>query len=251
MQRTIPVRSAPLSQQIAEILIRRIRSGIYPPDAQLPPEHDLAAEFHVSRATVRSATSALAARGLVVRRQGVGTFASRLSRISNPLNEALDFHEMITGDGHRFGVQVVGCEWGVAEARLADLLQVDPGDPVLRSHKIFTADGNAVIFCINTLPGWLLDEEASRSVLGRPESTEPFFEFLRTRLGQTVEYHVAHLKPEIAADCPFPGLPLQPSAPLLVIEEVGFNSEERPIWHALEYFPGGAMTFELVRQRSR
>lgn len=173
MQRTVPVRSAPLSQQIAELLIRRIRSGIYLPDAQLPPEHDLAAEFHVSRATVRSATAALAARGLVVRRQGVGTFVSRLSRISNPLNEALDFHEMITGGGHRFGVQVVGCEWGVAEAHLADLLQVDPGDPVLRSHKIFTADGSPVIFCINTLPGWLLDEEASRSVLGRPESTEP------------------------------------------------------------------------------
>jgi len=71
-----PVRQPPLSLQVEQILIERIRSGHYPPDAQLPAEVDLAEEFNVSRATVRSALNTLATLGLIVRRHGAGTFVT-------------------------------------------------------------------------------------------------------------------------------------------------------------------------------
>lgn len=48
--------------------------GTYPPGSALPTEERLAAEFGVSKATVRQAVGALVDRGLVVRRQGKGTF---------------------------------------------------------------------------------------------------------------------------------------------------------------------------------
>lgn len=48
--------------------------GTYDVGEQLPPEDDLAAEFEVSRATIRQAVGQLVRDGLVSRKQGRGTF---------------------------------------------------------------------------------------------------------------------------------------------------------------------------------
>lgn len=69
----IPFRG-PLYQQVFAILRQRIVEGLYAPDDRLQTEEELAAEFEVSRATIRQAVGELAARGLVVRQQGKGTF---------------------------------------------------------------------------------------------------------------------------------------------------------------------------------
>jgi GntR family transcriptional regulator len=56
------------------VIRQRILEGIYPPNSQLKPEDQLAAEFGVSRATIRQAMGELLKEGLVDRRQGRGTF---------------------------------------------------------------------------------------------------------------------------------------------------------------------------------
>jgi GntR family transcriptional regulator len=64
----------PLYHQVAGVLRQRIEDGTYPVGAQLQPEDELAAEFGVSRATLRQALAELVMEGMVVRRQGRGTF---------------------------------------------------------------------------------------------------------------------------------------------------------------------------------
>jgi GntR family transcriptional regulator len=64
----------PLYHQVAGVLRQRIEEGIYPVGARLQSEDEFAAEFDVSRATVRQAVGELVMEGLVVRRQGRGTF---------------------------------------------------------------------------------------------------------------------------------------------------------------------------------
>ncbi len=250
MQSRPLVRAVPLADQVLEILIERIRSGDYPPESQLPPENELAAEFNVSRATVRTAVSTLAARGLVVKRQGVGTFVSKLSGISTPLNQAMDFHELITSNGYASGVELVKAEALRPDPDLAKALNVQPDELVLQSHKIFTADGEPVIYCINTVPGWLLDPDLLDRPAAYPGLTDPLYRFLEEQCGQRVEYHVARLRADIVRNCKVgPLLPYDPLTPMLVITEIGYNASERPVFHALEYYPGELMTFELVRRR--
>jgi len=58
--------------QIADILAARIRVGQYA--SKLPSERDLAAEFGVSYQTLRHAMAVLRERGLIITRQGWGTF---------------------------------------------------------------------------------------------------------------------------------------------------------------------------------
>jgi len=247
-----PVRGTSLATQVLDILIERIREGVYAPESQLPPENDLAAEFGVSRATVRSAISALAARGLVVRRQGIGTFVSRLSRLSNPLNEANDFHGMITAQGFECGVEFVQAAVVPAGAKVAEALQISPSDPVLQTYKIFTADGAAAIYCVNHIPMAILEESGvTQEVMHSLEITEPLYDFLERYCHQRIEYHIAHFRADIVRNLHFPGLDLDPTTPVLIIEETGYNAAERPIWYSYEYYPGNVMTFRLIRSRAR
>jgi GntR family transcriptional regulator len=247
-----PVRQLPLTQQVREILISRINSGVYPPESQLPPESDLAAEFNVSRATVRSALNTLAARGLLIRRQGAGTFVSRLSPISNPLDEAIDFQELIASYGFEPGIQHVHFLPTQPTTKIAEALQIDPETQVLEAHKIFTADGEGVIFCVNSIPMMMFDEDLLEEMVGNPNITEPLYEFLEQRCNQSVEYHFAKIRPSIAKKCEFcQVLPFEPETPVLVIDAIAYSGDGRPLFHTFEYHPENQMTFELVRRRSR
>ncbi|TXC82234.1 GntR family transcriptional regulator [Metabacillus litoralis] len=62
-----------LYQQVKDILIKRIQSRIWEPNALIPTEQDLMKEFDVSRTTIRQAISLLVQEGLIEKRQGKGT----------------------------------------------------------------------------------------------------------------------------------------------------------------------------------
>lgn len=67
----------PMHRQLAAILRRQIDSGESAPGSRLPTEHELAARYGISRATVRHALGALAAEGAIDRQVGRGTFVTR------------------------------------------------------------------------------------------------------------------------------------------------------------------------------
>ncbi|HBZ09941.1 MAG TPA: GntR family transcriptional regulator [Bacillus bacterium] len=66
----------PLYLHIKEALKEKIDSGIWKPGDQIPNELHLAAQFGVSRSTVREAVLQMVREDLLVRYQGKGTFVS-------------------------------------------------------------------------------------------------------------------------------------------------------------------------------
>ncbi|WP_090521000.1 FadR/GntR family transcriptional regulator [Paracoccus isoporae] len=75
-------------RSLADVVFERmelsIKSGAYADDERLPTEHELAAEFEVSRPIVREALRRLRERGLIYSRQGAGSFVRTLG-LRNPL----------------------------------------------------------------------------------------------------------------------------------------------------------------------
>ena len=69
-------RSKSIVEQVNEILRQRIHDATYQPGARLPSESELAEEFGVSRATVRTVLAKLSVEGLILRRQGDGTYVN-------------------------------------------------------------------------------------------------------------------------------------------------------------------------------
>jgi len=66
----------PFYRQIVDQLAALIRSGQLPPNTRLPSFRELAPQLLVSLITVRRAYADLEAAGLIVRRQGQGTFVA-------------------------------------------------------------------------------------------------------------------------------------------------------------------------------
>ncbi|OLP61648.1 GntR family transcriptional regulator [Xaviernesmea oryzae] len=74
---------------VFERMHRAIKSGAYRPDERLPTEHDLAAEFEVSRPVIREALKRLRDQGLIYSRRGAGSFVRALG-----LREPLGFGQL-------------------------------------------------------------------------------------------------------------------------------------------------------------
>ncbi|MGE5482697.1 MAG: GntR family transcriptional regulator [Bacteroidota bacterium] len=64
----------PLYMQAKELIMERIRAGVYRVGERLPSEAELARELGISPSTLRQTINALAAEGVVVRRPSQGTF---------------------------------------------------------------------------------------------------------------------------------------------------------------------------------
>lgn len=65
-----------LETQVYQELLSRIHDGTYALGDRLPPEHDLAAGFGVSRPVVRAALARLRESGLITSRRGAGSFVA-------------------------------------------------------------------------------------------------------------------------------------------------------------------------------
>jgi GntR family transcriptional regulator len=244
----IPIRQASLASQLEQILRKQILDGVYPANSKFPPENILAEEYQVSRSTVRSALDALAGGKLLIRRQGVGTYVSQISRVSNPLNNYMDFGVLIASSGWQPGFIRPQASVIEADEELAKMLQIEVGERILSERKIFTADDVPVIYTHNYIPVRIFRHLYSIDEAIEKEITQPFFDFF-TRCGEKIEYAIADLKAEIARKCDgFEEMKVEPELPVMVFEEISYSQSEKPVVFSQDIYLSNRMSFSLIRR---
>jgi len=246
---TKPVRQSSLAQQVLEILSERIESGEYSSYSQLPAESALVEELEVSRATVRRALDILEINGKVIRRHGVGSFVSAANKIVNPINESILFQTLIENSGYFPGVIYTKQKLTVPELSVAQKLNLKENEAVVELHKIFTADGEKVIYLINSIPVWAIGEYQDY-VISDPKLTEPIFDFLEKKCKQKLIYYISSIRVDVMGNCPCEFEDRVGSESALVFDEIGYNQNDLPIMHSIHYYPGNKMKFEIVRRRT-
>ena len=130
--------SQPLYQQLQRALRQAIERRVLGPDDALPPERDLAAELTVSRITVRKAIDGLVTEGLLVRRQGSGTFVS--ARVEKNFAKLTSFSEDMRARGRNPRSVWLRRSEGTVTPEESLTLRSSPGTPVYRFHRIRFAD---------------------------------------------------------------------------------------------------------------
>jgi len=108
------------------------------PDDALPPERDLATQFNVSRITVRKAIDGLVSEGLLVRRQGSGTFVR--TRVEKNFSKLTSFSEDMRARGRNPRSVWLRRSAGTVTPEESLTLRASPGTPVYRFHRIRFAD---------------------------------------------------------------------------------------------------------------
>ena len=128
----------PLYQQLQRTLRDAIDKRILDADDALPAERDLAADFCVSRITVRKAIEGLVGEGLLVRQHGSGTFVR--PRVEKNFSKLTSFSEDMRARGRN--PRSVWLHKGAGEVTPEEALalRLSPGTPVFRFHRIRFAD---------------------------------------------------------------------------------------------------------------
>ena len=130
--------SLPLYQQLQRALRQAIETRLLSPDDALPPERDLATEFAVSRITVRKAIDGLVNEGMLVRRQGSGTFVC--ARVEKNFSKLTSFSEDMRARGRNPRSVWLRRSAGTVTPEESLTLRSSPGTPVYRFHRIRFAD---------------------------------------------------------------------------------------------------------------
>ncbi|MGC9467843.1 MAG: GntR family transcriptional regulator [Anaerolineae bacterium] len=226
-----------------EIALSQLLKQLQPGD-QLPPEPELAKQLGVSRPTLREVLRSFAERGLLVRRQGVGTFvASRL-----PILEAgLEVLESLDRVASRLGLETEMMHLSVAEreATDAELKGLNLGDPttVLVVDRVIAIEDEPVADLRDVVPTRYLreadlDERFRGSILDvLLERGSPVLSISRTQImAESAGHdHAQRLEVEVGS-------------PLLKLVAQLYSYDEHIVDYSVSTFVPGHFRFHVMRQ---
>lgn len=215
----------PLHRQLFLCLRDRIYRGIYPPGTSIPNEAQLCELFGVSRITARRALVDLEAKGLLLRKQRLGTFVHpdfQPARQSGTL-AFLDALENTALDALPSQALLIRKE--APPADIAELLQLAPGQLAQHTRRLRAENGSPVVLSDAWAPLDLLQ--------GVAESALRKHLLYQLLLAQGIVFN--RVVQEISAESADPEnaawLNTDVGAPLLRVTRLLHDTEDRPIQH--------------------
>ncbi len=214
-------------------------------DGRIPAETDLAIELGVSRTTIRDALSRLEGEGVVMRKQGAGTFINEVGlQIKSRLDEIWSYEAMLADHGYEASVHILDHVIRPAPKDVAEALDIATDTPTLEVKKLFLADGKPVILVYNHIPAHLLSGDYTDGDLQLPVYTF-LWEFGR----QQINHYLSEIVPVLATGDLAHHLAVQPNTPLISFHEVGYNDDNQPIIKSTSCFRDDLMRLRLIRRQ--
>ncbi|MEU7055067.1 GntR family transcriptional regulator [Streptomyces sp. NPDC046197] len=209
------------ARQLADLLRRQLLTDAFP-DATLPHESTLAADYRTSRNTVRQALDLLRAEGLVERLPGVGTvvvaqkYSHGLDRLMG-LAETLREHGRVTNEVRTMGPSP-------APVPVAERLRVPAGADVLYIERLRRLNGLPLSLDLTYIP---LDIGAD--LLGADLENTDVFRLLEAVTGQPLGHAEITLEAVNADTHSAAVLQAPRGAAVLMLERLTHLADGRPV----------------------
>lgn len=237
------IRPKSIAGQVNEILRERIRDGVYPPGQRIPSENELSGEFGVSRATVRTVLAKLAVEGLILAKQGDGTYVNERIREENThLGNIWDFWRLIESNGYVASISALSMSDKVATTEEARLLAIDPGDKLLSIQRLFYADDQPVILATNMIPAALLTVPVSQ-IDGQLRIRDMMQQYCHQEISFAItEICSGDVDEEVSSI-----LTKEIGAPLLELKVAFYSATNQPLAIGSSYFDDSILRLRLVQ----
>ena len=215
---------SPLYQQIKGLLTRSLSSGEWKAGEALPSEPDLAQRFKVSQGTVRKALDALTADGVLVRRQGKGTFVATHAEAQVQYR----FLRLMPDAGPREAMQRRFLELKRlrAGADVARALDLKAGDGVLLLRRLLLSGATPVVLDDIWLPARLFKGLTTERLLAY---RGPMYGMFEAEFGVQMIRAEEQIRAVAAGEPDAAVLGVAPGAPLLQVERRSFTYADRPV----------------------
>jgi GntR family transcriptional regulator len=229
--------SIPLYVQIAESLLDRIESGELRPGDRLPAERELSQTLEVNRMTVRRALQVLELQGLLMRRQGDGTYVTA-PKIERQAGNLVPFTKGMQRRGYTPGAEVITFERRPAEPSVAKELQLPVSTPVYYIRRLRLINQEPVMLerftlPVRRVPGLERYDLANCSV----------YEVMETKYGISVTRARQSLEPVVAAEYEAELLRVNAGAPLMLEQRLSFDQDDQPIEYGNDLYRGDRFRF--------
>jgi GntR family histidine utilization transcriptional repressor len=183
--------NAPAYQGIKDFILARIHAGEWSEGDQVPSENELAREFNVARMTVNRALRELTAEQVLTRVQGSGTFVAR-PKYESTLVAIRSISDEIVARGHQYRADVLHVGAAIADAALADEMQVKVGSPIFHSRVLHFENDEPV----QLEARWVNPAVAPEYALQDFTNTTPNQYLVRVAPLQRVEYRIEASSPD-------------------------------------------------------
>ncbi len=220
-----PESRLPLYHQVETRLREDIQAGRLRVGEAIPPERELIAQFGVSRITIRQALANLAAEGLLIRRQGRGTFVAgtRDRAFTESLANLTGHLEELQLRGLDPEVKILALARRALPADAAAALARPEGEEAGFVRRLVWVGHAPLMLSEIWLPASLGVELTPD--LAAAEGMAP----LLTRLGQPPRFGRQRIGAEPAAPEPGRLLEVRPGDPVLRVTRVLYGEGERPL----------------------
>jgi GntR family transcriptional regulator len=213
-----------------------------PPGSPIPTERSLAADFDVSRTTVRPALAELTVAGRLLRVQGKGTFAAE-PKVAQRL-QLSSYTEDMRAQGRQPSSRLLEASEDAADAELARYLGVRAGAKVLRLHRLRLADGEPMAL------------ETTHLALGRfrglrryVSSGGSLYQVLRERFGVEMGHAEETIETALATPEEAELLGADIGLPMLLLSRHSFDTEGNPVEWVRSVYRGDRYKFVATLNR--
>lgn len=232
----------PAYVQIREKLRQEIAGGALKRGEKLPPEHELAARFNVSRMTLRESIEDLVNEGLLYRRHGIGTFVG-VPQLQRDHTRLTSFFDKAREEGIQVRASLLKLEIIPARAAVAEALDLAPGSQVIRVKTLRFADGVPITVHDAHLPHKLF-----ASILKENFEAEHLWDLFE-KCGYKVKRAVQRLEAREADKDVAKLMKIKEGAPILFKERTVYATDGTPVEFTYCYNRGDLYSLTVALER--
>lgn len=207
-----------------------------PPGSPIPTERSLAAEFDVSRTTVRQALADLTVEGRLLRVQGKGTFAAE-PKVAQRL-QLSSYTEDMRAQGREPSSRLLDIGEVPAEGELSAMLGLRSGAKILRLQRLRLADDEPMAIETSHLP------------LGRFRGLRKYvaaggslYQVLRDRYGVEMGHAEETIETALAGPHEAELLGADVGMPMLLLSRHSYDMNDRPVEWVRSVYRGDRYKF--------
>lgn len=238
--------SAPIYRQVAELLERDMRQGVSSgARTALPSENELAAEFNVSRVTVRQALDELHRKGLIYREKGRGSYAR--SQHIGGVSGFGSFTSEVENAGSKPSSRMIGF------ARVASLpsrmkIHLASVPPKNKSYYCLTR-----VRCVDSRPvayeETYLDTETYPGLQRSDIDGVSLYETMQRLWGYEPAWADAAIEPSVADETIAKHLEIKVGAPVVVAWRVTSSEQDDVLEYVKSIYRGDGFALTLRRHK--
>jgi GntR family transcriptional regulator len=209
-----------LHHQVKEDLLLKLRSGVWQPGREIPPEPALCTHYGVSRGTLRRAIGDLVNEGYFERFRGRGTFVSQPKLESGLAGSFGRF--TVVGPSLEPGGRVLFCRKERAQESVASVLRIRSGTEIWRLERVRFAGERRAALQASYLPCRLYPD-----LDRQPLASRFLLDIIGAAYGVPLVRAVEYVDPTRADAYAAKHLGVKLGTPLFRVERTTYTGDER------------------------